>query len=1836
MLQTNAHSSPNSFALEALEARVLLSADGLSPHPLTSPGATLDPLAASAIELQENSTFNSSAAALAYDPSQQLDAIFDSGASDLLFEASDFSAEEAAETPPRFSGSAAAEPSTPTTTPMEYAAPNGQALNATLKLNGSKLELVDHSSQKVLKSQDLLSISEVIITGSEKDDFLKIDATDADAWFLKVKFNATGQTTEAGDRLEILGAPDVETTYSPASKGGSGAAKLLKNPVSPADEISFSGVEAVTVSGSSLLTLVTPGGADNLLIEKGSIATTTKISGTSGGKTIVPLTFSNVPNVVLDAATKDPGVASSIPVINLFTGKPTDQVTINGKLTAAGLKNFSVNTGKGTDTFFVQGNDFALPVTGGVFGLNGGEGEDTIFAVNATSSGSVDVVSGNGEFRGTNSTKIGLTSVEKFREAPDRPVIIVPGLGASFAKDEFLGAWFTRIGLAADQLAIDPIGDTYKDLLTTFQNAGYREGSSLFVANWDWRLPLAPTDGTIDGVINGVSGSSISDDQFQSGLDYLGYALKQAADRWAETHNGERPASVDVVAHATGGLIVRAYLQSPAYGANGIDGKALPKINNLTTISTPNRGMTEAYNLLEDNWGFSLDTMELGLVLNISYARIIAGGRIFTPQGDITLSTITTDGTIHGTPSPKLFIAQYLRSLRDVLPTFAFIVTGTTPETTTVSSLNADPLRRNNFLLDLNDGLDLTYQIGQTPLGKNPNRFVDALLGNVTAIYSTTKATPESVITQTGGTGTLTSITTLLGRAVGANEVWYKDQSTADSGDSRVLRKSAVDQLQADGRFGAKIKTQNILDTQAGGTAHAQLLGNKTVLGHALTASGRSPLDSDYSLGGAASFFVKAYRLIKNSVLTFIQEPQLGEQQPMTGTAVINIFQQTLASVTKIVQDKLATEPAPEGSSEAGSDLIKFEQEIIPLIPLPLAPLIRVDGTFLELRNVTYNKTTKQFSGEVGIGADVIALLPNSATLRVTGNDVTGTLKFQSNQFQSFTLKAGVLQLQIKEYLVASAKNLTISPFDTTILTAGTLSAGIPVLGFTGNLYGLEISSTGQFFATGFGVDTPSGLLQKLGLGKFLPLDILGAEVRFLGDANNNGLRDPGETFTLTDFDLLIKGAFNADFFSSFPFTPIIQVGPQNATRAGDEITFSVTIKDGTIAPKNIGPIKIGFRDLKIGQVTLGATVTLGGYSDGVFNPDFGGFLKIESGLENLTGGAQVNITGDFSPDLGKLQIAGQLAVSFDLKSGLIKATDAVLDFGMVIESRFNANGSVTFTISPPSGQSNFLKELSVGLLQVKLGNFLTFQARKTKIDFNAQGNQPLVTFGGSPSQNVSPTVTFNPGSVPDGSLGAIFGTSAGPLNGWGGAVGNFAIGADLSFILLPGFFVQLQVGPNAKFGLPDFLPIELRSVTIQFNDGAIQNGVLVQPSNFSFIFSGGIRESGSWPIFGNFSGLKVNVQKLIDGDYINAIENLSGFSVGIKNVTIGGVSLSGALGLGIVNVNVNGTPQSAFYFRLGGQFFYSGIGGGIDIVFSQYGPILATISAGGLTEPNTGFVFGFKNAGFTFGGSPLPSITDAKELLTNPVFYSPVTIDLGEIERRVQSSLVRSVPTWNDAFTLTGTATVTNIYVQGMISGELTLAANVGLTGPNAGLKILGNGVLNAMGFPMGNAAMLLDLSNPLVPRFDFAASLPAPNNPIGFLFPTNATLTATVDTKGIIELPVVGLGVFFKKLGLHTLGTGQQLFEQVLTNVAANLEADHSLRLAQILLDIDGNGSVSATENSRVITAQFITDRAIGNATAGIPGILLTDFDALLALPPDQFASRVSRGAALIQELL
>lgn len=125
------------------------------------------------------------------------------------------------------------------------------------------------------------------------------------------------------------------------------------------------------------------------------------------------------------------------------------------------------------------------------------------------------------------------------------PLIFIPGFGGTFSADESdagVQKWLTQRGLPPDQLQLEPIGNVYYDVVDTLENVGYKLGKSLFVVNWDWRLPVAPVDADSltnpDGMLSAVTVAGITDDAFETGLDYLGFTLKQATTQFAALNGG--------------------------------------------------------------------------------------------------------------------------------------------------------------------------------------------------------------------------------------------------------------------------------------------------------------------------------------------------------------------------------------------------------------------------------------------------------------------------------------------------------------------------------------------------------------------------------------------------------------------------------------------------------------------------------------------------------------------------------------------------------------------------------------------------------------------------------------------------------------------------------------------------------------------------------------------------------------------------------------------------------------------------------------------------------------------------------------------------------------------------------------------------------------------------------------------------------------------------------------------------------------------------------------------------------------------------------------------------
>jgi hypothetical protein len=128
----------------------------------------------------------------------------------------------------------------------------------------------------------------------------------------------------------------------------------------------FEVTSLVTIQNLVALTLFSPAGADAFFVTNSTTAGRGRIRGTvNDGVDFVPLEFSGIQSVTIDAGNNDNGGAS-----------PNDAVFLFDTLAANGLQNFVVDTGAGDDTFLTFAPSLNLPVSGGSIRFLGGSGTD--------------------------------------------------------------------------------------------------------------------------------------------------------------------------------------------------------------------------------------------------------------------------------------------------------------------------------------------------------------------------------------------------------------------------------------------------------------------------------------------------------------------------------------------------------------------------------------------------------------------------------------------------------------------------------------------------------------------------------------------------------------------------------------------------------------------------------------------------------------------------------------------------------------------------------------------------------------------------------------------------------------------------------------------------------------------------------------------------------------------------------------------------------------------------------------------------------------------------------------------------------------------------------------------------------------------------------------------------------------------------------------------------------------------------------------------------------------------------------------------------------------------
>jgi hypothetical protein len=367
------------------------------------------------------------------------------------------------------------------------------------------------------------------------------------------------------------------------------------------------------------------------------------------------------------------------------------------------------------------------------------------------------------------------------------PVFIVPGIAGTYATDTGYDlGWIMTRGINPNLMQVDPLGKVYNDMITTFENLGYEQGKDLFVVNYDWRLTPGPIDNNIDGHISGLSGVSITSGQYNYGVDYLGWYIKQACERWRQDYERELD-SIDVLAHSTGGLVTRAYIQSNAYGDiyDISNNYKLPKIRNFVMIGVPNRGASKAWNAINDNWiADYIYRFVLSKIINSAYQKVLQNQTVTGPDYDITKNDILDS---LGNPSKTKFINKYVPTLRYLLATYDFIDFGNG-----LTNVNNDIEIRNTIVLDLNNGFDIN------PLN-DPNGFLDS--ANVTIIYGTGESTSSHVLQRTDFEfNAFQSFTDWAPRNALPGTVWYKDISISSNGDATVPTISSAGQFLIDNR----------------------------------------------------------------------------------------------------------------------------------------------------------------------------------------------------------------------------------------------------------------------------------------------------------------------------------------------------------------------------------------------------------------------------------------------------------------------------------------------------------------------------------------------------------------------------------------------------------------------------------------------------------------------------------------------------------------------------------------------------------------------------------------------------------------------------------------------------------------------------------------------------------------------------------------------------------------------------------------------------------------------------------------------------------------------------
>lgn len=916
--------------------------------------------------------------------------------------------------------------------------------------------------------------------------------------------------------------------------------------------------------------------------------------------------------------------------------------------------------------------------------------------------------------------------------------------------------------------------------------------------------------------------------------------------------------------------------------------------------------------------------------------------------------------------------------------------------------------------------------------------------------------------------------------------------------------------------------------------------------------------------------------------------------------------------------------------------------------------LLDVDNLRLVLSNLVVNLDTPSFN------ADAVRLLADSATLlpdalpggvaAVTGFDALfdagGNLTVTIDRLDATIANTFVVE--------ATGGELRFGPgvsAETPLFSVDQVTARIPTLGDVSFIAtGVAISRQGNFSLISAGAVSDAGLAATLGIGEFLPLDLKHVDVVFDPPATVGGPTD------FTQFALHVEGEFQFDELD-LPFTPIVRVGEKSS--ADDptfDFTLDVDLAAGSFRPLTFGPITLGVADFAVGEMVLAGEITLGGYQAGQFVPTVGGFLEVDldhadSTIEDLDedpdigGGSGVSFEGlrlDLAGEFTPASANGGVTELFVALAANVKVRFTI---GELLEL-YGVNFAVDVTIANDFSQGFAptvmprLQSIGVDLLRVRIEDVFEFETTGATINITRDDDEPLATLD-------------------------TVGLSFPALSGVGGEVLNLDI-LDFGvpdFSKIEGVDLSLDASGGGLFDAAfQFVPIQVERLGAKFKDGLFHRDDegritgIDDPTQLVLVISGGMNSVSVggetvWPFSANIEDLEIDIAKLAAGEF--SIVSLGGIGIGLEPIElVDGFTIGGGLQFGTLEVVVDdrGTPtpdddaiETVLYGRIFGEFAFEGIGASVELVITEYGPVAAGFAVPlAITLGQTGIMITGVKGTLQFGRT-VPSISDPDEL-SGDEFTNPIDLDFNDeatLRSFVEPAVLAGDYTWEQAFTIALAGSISHIAVVGMVSGEVTLAANVGVqddpaTPANeAGLKLLGYGDVNIIGMALAEARLFLDLSDPINPVFAAAFLAPAPSNPLSFLFPAKINIGALLDTKGFALAAAVGARAFLERVALGTIDVAAPLFDAALDHMADRLTANPRTALAKFVRPgVDNLPSPAAP----AFTASEITAALLNLVPDDLDGLinsLPTVVDITTAFSSELFPSLASLLLAAQEEL-